>query len=206
MNKYLPLSILAVGILTFALLMLVVMPAIDMANPAPPDGLKPYTEAEQRGRDAYISLGCVYCHTQQPRAPEQAPDGIRGWGRPSVSADYYYDAPHQLGTMRTGPDLLNVGARLPSESWHLTHLYQPRAIFDWSIMPAYPFLFETKAEAEEDDVVVALPPEYAPDEGVVVASQEALDLTAYLLSLDRTYPAPEDGVRDDGYLPRGGGE
>ena len=202
MNKYLPLSILAVGILAFALLMLVIVPGIEIASSEPPEGLLPYTEAEQRGRDVYVSLGCVYCHSQQPRAPEQAPDGVRGWGRPSVAADYYYDAPHQLGTMRTGPDLLNVGARLPSESWHLTHLYQPRAIFDWSIMPAYPFLFETKPEAAANDVVVALPPEYASAEGVVVASQAALDLTAYLLSLDRTYPIPEDGIRDDGYRPR----
>ena len=39
-----------------------------------------------------------------------------------------------------------------------------------------------------------------------LASKEALDLTAYLLSLDRTYPAPEDGIRDDGYRPRGDAE
>lgn len=73
-------------------------------------------------------------------------------------------------------------------------------------MPAYPFLFEEKVEAEEEDVLVALPPELAPTEGVVVARQEALDLTAYLLSLDRTYPAPEDGIRGDGYHPREDGE
>lgn len=206
MNNYRPLSIISLGILAFATLMLVIAPGIEMARPQPPAGLQPYTVAEQRGRDVYVSMGCLYCHSQQPRAPEQAPDGERGWGRPSVSADYFYDSPHQLGTMRTGPDLLNVGARLPSESWHLTHLYQPRAIFDWSIMPAYPFLFEVKPEAEEGDVVIALPPDFAPTEGVVVASQEALDLTAYLLSLDRTYPAPEDGIRDDGYRPRGDAE
>ena len=194
-------------ILLFATIMIVVMPSLQTQSRLQPEpALEPYSEQAQRGRDIYVSLGCVYCHSQQPRAPEQAPDGERGWGLPSVSADYFYDSPHQLGTMRTGPDLLNVGARLPSESWHLTHLYQPRAIFDWSIMPAYPFLFEVKAKAEEGDVVVALPPGFAPAEGVVVASQEALDLTAYLLSLDRTYPAPEDGIRDDGYRPRGDAE
>jgi cytochrome c oxidase cbb3-type subunit 2 len=101
--------------------------------------------------------------------------------------------------MRTGPDLLNVGARLPSEGWHLTHLYQPRAIFDWSIMPAYPYLFDEKPQAGPGDVVVALPAEYAPQDGVVVATQQALDLTAYLQSLDRTYEVPADGLRDHGY-------
>lgn len=199
MNRYLPLSILALAILAFATLMLVIAPGMQInARPAP-DGLMPYSEAEQRGRDVYVSLGCLYCHSQQPRSSHQAPDEERGWGRASVAADYVHDQPHQLGTMRTGPDLLNVGVRLPSEGWHLTHLYQPRAIFDWSIMPNYPFLFDHKPQAEPGDVVVALPPAFAPEDGVIVARQDALDLTAYLLSLDRTYEAPLDGLRDHGY-------
>ncbi|PRD40736.1 cytochrome-c oxidase [Phyllobacterium phragmitis] len=199
MNRYLPLSILALAILAFATLLLVIAPGIQISRHDAPPGLKPYTERELRGREVYVSLGCVYCHSQQPRSPDQAPDSVRGWGRPAIAADYVYDAPHQLGTMRTGPDLLNVGARLPSRDWHLTHLYQPRAIFEWSIMPAYPFLFEEKSAAAPGDVVVSLPSSFAPDAGVVVARQVALDLVAYLLSLDRTYPAPAGALRDDGY-------
>ncbi|EKT4092412.1 cbb3-type cytochrome c oxidase subunit II [Stenotrophomonas sp. NPDC077421] len=199
MNRIVPLAILALGILAFATLLLVIAPAIQIRSEAPTPGLKPYTAQQQRGRDQYIALGCVYCHTQQPRASDQAPDPERGWGRASVASDYVYDTPHQLGTMRTGPDLLNVGARLPSRDWHLTHLYQPRAIFDWSIMPAYPFLFEHKPAAGPDDVVVALEGKYAPAEGVIVARQEALDIVSYLQSLDRTFPAPVDALRDDGY-------
>lgn len=56
--------------------------------------------------------------------------------------------------MRTGPDLLNIGARMPSRARHLTHLYQPRAISPTSIMPGFPFLFEIKPEAEDGDVEV----------------------------------------------------
>ena len=89
--------------------------------------------------------------------------------------------------MRTGPDLLNIGARQPSVDWHLTHLYNPRAVMPGSIMPSYPFLFEVKDAAGPDDTVVKLPPDYAVD-GVVVARQDALDLVQYLLELDRTYP------------------
>lgn len=200
MNRYLPLVLTALGILAFATLMLVIAPGIQIAERSIPAGLSPYTEQQARGRAQYVSLGCVYCHSQQPRSADQAPDVDRGWGRPSVAADYVYDRPHQLGTMRTGPDLLNVGVRLNSESWHLTHLYQPRAIFDWSIMPAYPYLFDIKPEAAPGDTVVVLPPGHAPADGsVVVARPEALDLTAYLLSLDRSYPAPDDALRDDGY-------
>ncbi|RDW14040.1 cbb3-type cytochrome c oxidase subunit II [Paracoccus thiocyanatus] len=205
MNRYLPLVLIALGILAFATLMLVIAPGVQIAQHAVPKGLSPYSEQESRGREQYVSLGCVYCHSQQPRSPDQAPDVERGWGRPSVAGDYVFDQPHQLGTMRTGPDLLNVGVRLPSESWHLTHLYQPRAIFGWSIMPAYPYLFEEKPEAGPEDTVVVLPKGFGPESGVVVARQEALDLTAYLLALDRTYPVPEDALRDDGYADRESG-
>jgi cytochrome c oxidase cbb3-type subunit 2 len=203
MNRMVPLAIVALGILAFATLLLVIMPAIQIADEAPTPGLRPYTSQQLRGRAEYVAQGCIYCHSQQPRSLDQAPDAERGWGRASVASDYVYDQPHLLGTMRTGPDLFNVGARLPSRDWHLTHLYQPRAIFGWSIMPSYPYLFERKARAEPGDVVVALAPDYAPKQGVIVAKREALDLVAYLQSLDRTFPAPATAVRDDGYSEKG---
>lgn len=179
-------------ILLYASLMLLVMPAIQLrTGENPPEALEPYTEAELRGREHYISLGCVYCHSQQPRDPGQAPDGARGWGRPSVPSDYSYDRVHLLGTMRTGPDLLNIGARQPSVDWHLTHLYQPRAVSPGSTMPAYPFLFRETDFVGDDQIEVKLPPEYRPDEGHAVPTTEALELVDYLLSLDRTYPADE---------------
>lgn len=174
--------------LALATTVLVVLPYLQLQDVTPPDGLEPYTEAELRGRQQYIAEGCVYCHSQQPRDPSQAPDGERGWGRPSVAADYVYDRPHLLGTMRTGPDLFNIGARQPSEDWQLGHLYQPRAYAPESIMPAYPYLFQTKDKAAPDDKTLTLPPEFAPAKGVVVARPEARDLVSYLLSLDHTYP------------------
>jgi len=167
---------------------LVVLPYMEVRDITPPEGLKPYTSAQQRGRDVYIASGCVYCHTQQPRDRNLGPDHERGWGRASVPGDYVYDKPHLLGSMRTGPDLFNIGARQPSKDWHLGHLYQPRAYVPGSIMPAYPYLFETKAAAEPGDEVVKLPPGHGPAQGVVVARPEALDLVKYLQGLDHTYP------------------
>lgn len=167
---------------------LVVLPYIQLSDIQPPEGLKDYTSVQLRGRGEYISNGCVYCHTQQPRARAQAPDAERGWGRAPVAGDYYYDTPHLMGTMRTGPDLLNIGARQPSADWQLGHLYQPRAYVPGSIMPSYPYLFEVKDEAQDGDRVVNLPPAWAPIDKVVVAKPEALELVEYLLSLDRTYP------------------
>lgn len=175
----------ALGVATAAL---VVLPYVQVRDVERPAALAPYTEAQLRGRAVYVSNGCVYCHSQQPRDRGMAPDAERGWGRPSVPADYYYDRPHLLGTMRTGPDLLNIGARQPSADWNLGHLYQPRAYVKESNMPAFPFLFRQKDRAEDGDRVVTLPPGHTPPGKVVVATREALDLVAYLQSLDRTYP------------------
>ncbi len=174
-------------ILLFATLMIVIMPSMQTQTRSKPSvGLKPYSEQALRGRAVYVSLGCVYCHSQQPRDPAQAPDGIRGWGRPSVPGDYAYDTPHLLGTMRTGPDLLNIGARQPSVDWHLAHLYNPRAVTPGSIMPAYPFLFEEMPEKSAADVELKLPAAFVPKTRMI-ATQEALDLVQYLKELDRSY-------------------
>lgn len=167
---------------------LVVLPYLQVRDIAPPVGLKPYTSAELRGRQVYISNGCVYCHSQQPRDRNLGPDTERGWGRVSVPGDYFYDKPHLLGSMRTGPDLFNIGARQPSKDWQLGHLYQPRAYVPGSIMPSYPYLFEVKIAAEPGDEVIKLPPGQSPPGKVVVARPEALDLVTYLQGLNHTYP------------------
>ncbi len=183
-------AMVALAVATAAL---VVMPYMEVRDIKPPPGLKPYTSAELRGRAVYISNGCVYCHSQQPRDRAFGPDFERGWGRASVPGDYTYDRPHLLGSMRTGPDLFNIGARQPSRDWQLGHLYQPRAYVPGSIMPSYPFLFTVKAakEAEkEGEQPLSLPPAYGPNVGqVVVPTPEALDLVKYLLALNHTYPA-----------------
>ena len=105
-----------------------------------------------QGRKVYIANGCIYCHSQQVRSEtfgnwwedsqmKTGADIRRGWGsRRTVSRDYIYDDPPLLGTMRTGPDLSSVGTRF-SEEWQLRHGYNPRAVNEWSIMPAFPFLY-----------------------------------------------------------------
>jgi cytochrome c oxidase cbb3-type subunit 2 len=200
MTRVLVLLLGALAALIFAVLVLIVVPAQMLRGEKPSARLEPYTPVQLRGREVYIANGCVYCHSQQVRDPSFTTDVARGWGsRPTVPSDYVFDTPHLMGTMRTGPDLINVGSRLPDPQWHLVHLYQPRALVPWSIMPAFPFLFEEKDVAEAGDRVLSLPKEYQPEGKVVVSTPEADALVAYLLALKRDYPlaaaGPDGGAR-----------
>jgi cytochrome c oxidase cbb3-type subunit 2 len=183
----------ALATVGFAALVLVAVPQIMLVRVAASRQLAPYTPEQARGRRVYIENGCLYCHTQQVRDPAFTTDMGRGWGsRATVPADYVYDRPHLLGTMRTGPDLINVGARLPDPNWHLLHLYNPRALVPWSIMPSFRFLFEERAPGSmrPGEQVVPVPGPYAPRGKVVVSTPDALALVTYLLSLKREYPVP----------------
>ena len=191
----------AFAIMASAICLLVLVPAAMLRDVQPPAALKPYTERQLAGRQSYIANGCLYCHSQQIRDPAFTTDVDRGWGtRPTVPGDYYYDRPHLMGTMRTGPDLINVGQRLPSEDWHLIHLYDPRALVEWSIMPAFPYLFEEKpaGEVRPGERVVRIPGPRAPKGVAVVAKPEAIALVDYLISLNRTYPVEPDTGRAPG--------
>jgi cbb3-type cytochrome oxidase cytochrome c subunit len=73
------------------------------------------------------------------------PDIARGWGLArSVAADFLFDRPVMLGSQRIGPDLANVGVRLPDANWHFRHLYDPTSVVAKSVMPPYRFLFEAR--------------------------------------------------------------
>lgn len=178
----------ALVIITFATIALVVLPYVQLNKIEPPEGLKPYTTQQALGRKVYIANGCIYCHSQQPRNIKLGPDEKRGWGRASVPADYVYDEVHLLGTMRTGPDLFNIGAKQPSADWHLGHLYQPRAYVSSSIMPAFPYLFkEVKGDPSPKGVVVTLPPSYTKPGVTIVATKDAINLVEYLKGMNHTY-------------------
>ncbi len=149
------------------------------------------------GQKVYAKNGCMYCHSQQIRPKGFGADIDRGWGtRRTVARDYLFDNPVMLGTMRTGPDLANIGYRQRGEGgriWHHKHLYNPQITSPGSIMPSFSFLYETRKIAGQKSVdALDLPPDYAPPEGYeVVPKTEAKALVEYLLRLDRTYPLEE---------------
>lgn len=119
------------------------------------------------------------------------PDIARGWAtRRTVAADFLFDATPMPGYQRIGPDLANVGARLPDPNWHLLHLYHPRTEVEKSTMPAYPFLFEERRLGRTPSPnALSLKEPYAPRPGYeIVPREEALALVAYLQSLRANEP------------------
>ena len=193
----------AFGLFVFLTLIMAVLPALhnQKYNAILPNAV-PLSEDAQKGKDLYIANGCVACHTQQVRNV----DMDKVWGsRPNIPADYaankridlWTNTATLMGTERTGPDLTNIGSRQPSVAWNLLHLYQPRAVVASSIMPAYPWLFRVQDELREGDIEVTVPDEFRKGVvGKIVATQEAMQLVAYLQSLKQTAlpdgkPSPE---------------
>lgn len=187
------LVLLAFGVFVALSIGVAILPAYQMQAYQPIPGQKDLTVSERKGLGVYISEGCVACHTQQVRNIEMD----KTWGdRPSLASDYYYSkqrmdiwrqSPSLLGSERTGPDLTDIGNRQPSDQWHLLHLYNPRLVVDASIMPRYSWLFrKTDTTAIKDDDVT-LPRGITQMEGsdVLVAKEDALDLVAYLKSLQQ---------------------
>lgn len=151
-------------------------------------------EAAQ-GREVYVSLGCVACHTQQVRPPEGGSDLARGWGkRRTVARDYLLDEPVQMGTDRLGPDLTNFGERLGTNLFPMVRLYNPRLVSTNSVCPPLPFLFENRAVRVfgSSPEALTLSGTAAPDLGQqIVPTRRAYKLAAYLKSLHSSVELPE---------------
>jgi len=163
-------------------------PVLGTTGAYPPE----LTYGERLGRDVYRAMGCIYCHTQQVRPDGFGADIERGWGiRRTVARDYIHDQPHLLGTMRTGPDLANIGARQPERAWHHRHLYDPRSVSPGSIMPAFRFLYDrievARGQTPPDDAI-----SLADEPGVyIVPKPDARRLYEYLMTLDKSPALPE---------------
>lgn len=107
------------------------------------EGLEPYSALRLTGRDVYVREGCYLCHSQMIR-PFRAE--TERYGHYSLAGEFVYDRPFQWGSKRTGPDLHRVGGRY-SDEWHRDHLINPRDLVPESVMPGYPWLADTPADA-----------------------------------------------------------
>jgi cytochrome c oxidase cbb3-type subunit 2 len=116
-------------------------------------------------------------------------DISRHWGsRHSVAQDFLWDYPVQIGSVRVGPDLANVGLRYDA-NWQLMHLYSPTSMITGSVMPPFRYLFVTQKIGD-----VPSPDALPLKEGAVPAGYEvvptvdAKNLVAFLLSLRADVP------------------
>ena len=169
-------------------------PADDALYPAAMPG------QADRGRMVYQDLGCAACHTQQVRRDGFGGDIARKWGeRQSVARDYIRDRTVFLGSVRYGPDLRNVGKRIPEAEYLYKLLCTPEALLGGTAyahgMPSYRFLFVERplipGQGESPDAVHLAAWAAAPAGHELVPSERAKELVAYLLSLKDTYEYPE---------------
>jgi len=90
-----------------------------------------------RGRQVYISEGCIHCHSQYVR-PGSSDEVM--WG-PTVNVVVRRtEEPPLIGNRRQGPDLSEVGSRR-SALWLRAHFLNPAMLVRESPMPSYAHLF-----------------------------------------------------------------
>jgi cytochrome c oxidase cbb3-type subunit I/II len=67
------------------------------------------------------------------------------YGEYSKAGEFVYDRPFLWGSKRTGPDLHRVGGKYP-DAWHFVHMRDPKATSPGSLMPGYPWLYDTSLD------------------------------------------------------------
>ena len=98
--------------------------------------------AVDEGKAIYIAEACWHCHSQFVRPVSK--EDLR-FGPVSTPQEYQnlMNLPHLFGTRRDGPDLVREAGR-HSNDWHMVHLYEPRAVAPYSVMPSYPWFFDAE--------------------------------------------------------------
>jgi mono/diheme cytochrome c family protein len=109
----------------------------------------------ERGRQVYISEGCINCHSQYVRP--NTPD-ILMWGPVQTVEELHQERPPLIGNRRQGPDLAEVGERR-SALWLKAHFFNPLEVSHASFMPSYAHLFREPGElgnSRGDDLLAYL--------------------------------------------------
>lgn len=212
----------------------VVVPFFALQNPAPISFQEGIDEQEglyfpkktgriANGFQVYQENGCYQCHTQVARPLYAGHDlkrpGLAGLTddpergdtrRESNVFDYHGLDFAPIGTTRLGPDLINVGRRVPARmrrqagddipageiegrarDWFLMHLYNPRVfpeLANWSVCPPHSFLFEKreiKGQPSNDALDVPVESGYE-----IIPGAEAEALVDYLMSMRHDDPVP----------------
>jgi len=99
-----------------------------------------FARALRAGKAIYISEACWHCHSQFVRPV--AKEDLR-FGPVSTAEEYQnlMNLPHLFGTRRVGPDLIREAGKHSSD-WQMAHLYDPRSVSPYSVMPSYRWFFD----------------------------------------------------------------
>ncbi len=108
---------------------------VDHIRPATP--VSASLTSIERGRQVYISEGCINCHSQYVRPNTR---DVLLWGPVESLTELHSQRPPLIGNRRQGPDLAEVGGRR-SPLWLKMHFFHPAEVSGSSIMPSYAFLF-----------------------------------------------------------------
>lgn len=106
-----------------------------------------FARALSEGKAHYIAEACWHCHSQFVRPVSK--EDLR-FGPVSVPVEYQNEMnlPHLFGTRRVGPDLIREAGR-HSNDWQMAHLYDPRSVAPYSVMPSYPWFFDEEKRPTE---------------------------------------------------------
>jgi cbb3-type cytochrome c oxidase subunit II len=113
-----------------------------------------FARALTMGKAIYVAEACWHCHSQFVRPVSR--EDLR-FGPVSTPEEYqnHMNLPHLFGTRRVGPDLIRQAGK-HSNDWQMAHLYNPRSVAPYSVMPAYPWFFdEDKRPTERALALVA---------------------------------------------------
>jgi mono/diheme cytochrome c family protein len=109
----------------------------------------PSGSAIERGKQVYLSEGCINCHSQYIR-PGSMDELL--WGKGADANHATRQKPVLIGNRRQGPDLSNIGIRR-SAVWLEQHFIDPQAFAPGSPMPSYAHLFR---DHRGDDLIAYL--------------------------------------------------
>ncbi len=141
-------------------------------------------EALELGREVYVGEGCWHCHSQQVRPV--GGDEAR-FGRISYPEEYNnaLNYPPLWGTRRVGPDLIRQ-AGVHSNDWHVAHFWNPPDVSPTSVMPKYPWFFESDGKTPNKKGLSIIA--YVQWLG---SYQKNIKETVHGVGeIDRSYPAP----------------
>ena len=152
------------------------------AAPAPPPTGQPLPPASSSAATPAVAGNAA---PQMPPGPGGAPSPAAAVTAPTAVAS----APGS----NTGVEGVK-GEPLPySAAWHHRHLYDPRSVNGYSIMPSFRFLYEKrKVVGERSADAIQFNGVGEPEEGYeVVPTYDAHALVAYLMSLDQSHELTE---------------